>query len=639
MGTPITVTTRIFHRTARAVSNDEFVAAVQAVAVPRFPRARPHIMRGVGLAISGGVDSMALAFLCNRAKLRDPWLRISDNLIQYFICLVVDHRLREGSTEEAKNVVRVLKERIGLKAEVLGISWDEFVGKDNAISPKDLPNLETAARQLRYRSLGNGCRRWDMASLFAAHHQDDQYETVLMRLLSGHGYRGLRGMRAATDIPECYDLHGLYQSGFVDDQLRRSPFYNMNPTRHQQRHMRRNLRDDIDYHLLQTEMYRGLRSNTQPFFDEYDEIARGSKRAPPLQPLDVEDGGIQIYRPLLHFGKDRLIATCLENDIPWFEDHTNTDQTLTLRNAVRYMSRNHDLPVALQKPAILRLAEVCENKVAREEAAAERFMDRVVIHNIELNAGTAVVEVPSMPLPRFPTHSAASPARRQKRLEQYRRIAALMIRKLIAIVTPEREITPVGNLDYLVSLLFPSLIGDDMDPTRPTHRGPPKAYVICGVHFIPLIGDFPIRWLISRAPHASNVKRPTQYFHPLHTRLRSRHRYSNRWKFPAGWSPWLLFDGRYWVRIKSRLPTGVCVEPFEPEHQKGFREGLGDDGARNELALKLKRYAPGKVRYTLPAIYALFDVSYLLQGENHFERMVRMLAEEEASVVVGEMGG
>jgi hypothetical protein len=155
-------------------------------------------------------------------------------------------------------------------------------------------------------------------------------------------------------------------------------------------------------------------------------------------------------------------------------------------------------------------------------------------------------------------------------------------------------------------MLFPSLV-DEGDPPEP------KAYVICGVHFIPLVGDFPLRWLLARAPHVSNVPRPFVASHGLALAKRiSKH--PSTWK-PESWAEARLFDGRYWIRISHRLPCTVRVAPFEPEHQKPFREAL-DDRSKNDLLSMLRKYAPGKIRYTLPAIYSIYDVRNLLAGGN-----------------------
>jgi hypothetical protein len=133
------------------------------------------------------------------------------------------------------------------------------------------------------------------------------------------------------------------------------------------------------------------------------------------------------------------------------------------------------------------------------------------------------------------------------------------------------------------------------------------------VHFTPLLSpDYPLRWLLSRAPHVSNVPRPSCTFPELPFTKRLAH-HPSAWK-TLGWSGTKLFDGRYWIRLLHRLPCQLRVAPFEAEHHKPFREALGDEREKRELAALLRRYAPGKTRYTLPGIYAVVDVSGLLKG-------------------------
>ncbi|KAH6851048.1 hypothetical protein B0I37DRAFT_127581 [Chaetomium sp. MPI-CAGE-AT-0009] len=595
----------VLHRGARAITPNEFLDALAATCVPRFPQARPRSQRPIALAISGGVDSMALAYLCSRIRPTNEWFKVVDHPISSPFAVIVNHELRQGSDIEADNVAAATR-KLGIKSHVMKVRWDEVLPEGT--NPNDVPNVETLARYLRYRRLGTFCKLSHMATLFTAHHEDDQYETVMMRLLSGHGYRGLQGMRPATDIPECYDLHGVYQSGFVDDQRREDPFYNIVPNDRERRTLKRGLRNEVDPAVIAREIEAGLRTDVgTAYLDDYDGIAMGSKRAPPLPPLEIEDGGVMVYRPLLRFSKDRLIATCLENNIPWFEDHTNSDRTLTMRNAVRYMRQNHKLPVALQKPSILRLAERCQKRVASAEAEAVRLLDRVLIHEFGSNAGTTVVTFPQFYFPTAPRRSSASPAARQRRIAHYRHIAALLIRRLLTMVTPERELSQPAQLSHLVSMLFPHLAGPDSTPP------PPKPYVICSVLFTPLFNPaYPVRWLLTRAPHASNVPRPEATFPEL-VFGRRLGRAPAAWKW-MDWSGTRTFDGRFWIRLLHRLPCRIRVAPFEVEHYKPFREALAGDKERKELAAVLRRYAPGKTRYTLPAIYATVDVSQLLKG-------------------------
>ena len=579
---------------------------------PNSPISNADSLLLLALAISGGVDSMALAFLCAQTKKYHPFLKISDNPVSQFLGLIIDHKLRDGSRAEAEAVRKVLINKMKMRAEIQPLKWRDSFGVEIA-NPSALPNLETQARRLRYRRLGLSMYFRRIGSVFFAHHEDDQYETVLMRLMLGHGYRGLRGMLAEQDIPECQDMHGVYQSGFVDDQLDRDPFYNMVPTKHSKRAVRDELRGEIDQAILAQEIMQGARADLDWSYVGDEAGERTPKWAPPLSTMTIEDGGTKVYRPLLEFPKDRLIATCLENDIPWFEDHTNTDPTFTTRNTLRYLARNHQLPVALQKPSILELAARCKQRVGQEEAEAERWLSRMTVRDFEPNAGTVVIQMPEFALPRASRTYLRCSVRRKKRLEHYRAIANVLFRKLISMVTPEAVITLPNYLD-VVSLLCPSLSDDGAD------KRPPKAFTSNGVYFIPLIGDHPVRWYLCRAPHvdkASPAKEQPTVTYPFRPIRKRWHLEVRQWKM-SDWYRWGLFDGRYWVRIRHRFPCRISIAPFKVEHYKSFKEALGSRDARKDLERRLRRYAPGKVRWTLPAIYAHQDVTQIMQKNDYW---------------------
>lgn len=132
-------------------------------------------------AVSGGSDSMALALLAaGWAKARNGRL----------VALVVDHRLRRGSTAEARRVRSWLQAR-GIACRVL--TW---TGR------KPATGLQAAARAARYRLLSDWCRRNGVLHLMTAHTRDDQAETFLLRLERGSGPDGLAGMAAAAEGPD-----------------------------------------------------------------------------------------------------------------------------------------------------------------------------------------------------------------------------------------------------------------------------------------------------------------------------------------------------------------------------------------------------------------------------------------------------
>jgi len=119
--------------------------------------------RHVALAVSGGSDSMALLRLSAQwASTHHPGLRLS--------VLTVDHGLRAAAAEEAATVGR-WAEALGLPHHVL--RWE---------GPKPESGIQARARAARYGLLTGWCRAEGAGLLLTGHTQDDQAETVLMRL-------------------------------------------------------------------------------------------------------------------------------------------------------------------------------------------------------------------------------------------------------------------------------------------------------------------------------------------------------------------------------------------------------------------------------------------------------------------------
>lgn len=132
----------------------------------------------VAVALSGGPDSMALAWLVARASLRSGCA---------VHMLTVDHGLRPGSAAEAARVAAAVGDWPGVRHEILRLAMAE--DEKTAIMEK--------ARGMRYEAMAAYCRARDISSLFLAHHLDDQAETFLFRLAKGSGLDGLAAMRPA----------------------------------------------------------------------------------------------------------------------------------------------------------------------------------------------------------------------------------------------------------------------------------------------------------------------------------------------------------------------------------------------------------------------------------------------------------
>ena len=124
-------------------------------------------------AISGGPDSLALAFFCKCIS------KIYNTKIQYYL---VDHKLRKESTKEANKVLQILK-KFKINCKIL--TWK---GK----KPKS--NIQSIARNKRYALLANECKKNKIPFLLLGHHIDDLYENFLLRILRGSGLKGLVSM-------------------------------------------------------------------------------------------------------------------------------------------------------------------------------------------------------------------------------------------------------------------------------------------------------------------------------------------------------------------------------------------------------------------------------------------------------------
>ncbi len=133
----------------------------------------------IGVAVSGGPDSLALLLLA--AKARPGEVEAA----------TVDHGLRPESAAEAA-MVADLCETLGVPHRILVADWIR--------SPTS--NIQAEARAMRYRLLNDWAIERGLSAVATAHHADDQAETLLMRLARGAGVGGLGGTRKRRALSE-----------------------------------------------------------------------------------------------------------------------------------------------------------------------------------------------------------------------------------------------------------------------------------------------------------------------------------------------------------------------------------------------------------------------------------------------------
>lgn len=132
----------------------------------------------VGVAVSGGADSVALLRVL---------LELRGELGLVLSVAHFNHKIRGAEADADQEFVAELARQFDLLFH-LGSGDAPFSAQQHGLS------LETAARELRHAWFAQLVREGKAGKIATAHTQDDQAETVLMRILRGAGTRGLAGI-------------------------------------------------------------------------------------------------------------------------------------------------------------------------------------------------------------------------------------------------------------------------------------------------------------------------------------------------------------------------------------------------------------------------------------------------------------
>ena len=130
------------------------------------------------VAFSGGLDSTALLFLCNKA--------LKQKKISNLKAIHINHNLSKNSDDWQQHCESFCRSN--------NIEFESFV--------VEVPNLrssiESQARQARYKIFESLLDENDQILL--AHHRDDVFETILLRLFRGTGVDGLSGLNEKRSL-------------------------------------------------------------------------------------------------------------------------------------------------------------------------------------------------------------------------------------------------------------------------------------------------------------------------------------------------------------------------------------------------------------------------------------------------------
>ena len=134
------------------------------------------------LAVSGGMDSVAMMSVLAELKEQWHWELIIGH---------IDHGLRPNQDESESRLCANLAQSYGLQYLEKKISLKTPSENNRKTQPH---SLESLAREKRYEILEYWADEMACNAICTAHHESDQAETILYRMLTGSGIRGLRGI-------------------------------------------------------------------------------------------------------------------------------------------------------------------------------------------------------------------------------------------------------------------------------------------------------------------------------------------------------------------------------------------------------------------------------------------------------------
>ena len=485
----------------------------------------------------------------------------------------------------------------GIPCTILTLQWPE------GVCPNRVPNFESLARRMRYQALGSACRDRRIQSLFVAHHRDDQVETVFLRLAQGHRGIGLKGIQPVAELPECWGIHGVHQSGEkeLEDWL--------NSKSGQDEMMQLSLKRS-----KVSRSHMGKRFWLHSQSSQHEELLKKSDPSPCF-----EDGGINIYRPLLGFSKKRLEATCRRREIAWIEDETNSNPRLTLRNAIRHILKGSKMPHMLLNESILKLQERVQRKWLIRLTTASELLEKCNIMFLDTRSAGLAVRFSS----RIRDNKYLFDEDQESNEANMQYLAALLLRRMVEFVTPQETVS-LQSLEFAVDAIFPDI--KDPISTIADKTIKPSKFTAAGVSFVRIDSPLPtspeiasqnlldpkFAWVLTRQPIASSSKIPPIQINPQ-TSLQNHASPSTHISHPK-YSPntaaaavpkFHLWDGRFWLRVHNPFPFPLIIRHLHPADLISLRASSQPKAHLDSLTELLREAAPGKIRFTLPVIAEL----------------------------------
>jgi len=463
------------------------------------------------------------------------------------------------------------------------MAWPE------GIDPLSLSDFESRARRNRYRMLAQLAVRNGIRGFFLGHHQDDQVETILMRMIRTEHPTSfaLQGMIDMSSMPYCDDIWGVHS---------------------EQRTL-----------LVEQVVSQSMERQTLPSYSRF------LKTMPPSNtPINTLDGKIRIpggsmiglYRPLLGFSKASLVETCKQNSVPYIVDPTNADPKLTMRNAVRHLRNTTILPRALGSERILQLRRRSVRRVEETLRAGEDLARSARILSMDLRSGTAVIRLPDT----IPALLGSSPAMVGNALSRILRLVSPIAHDESSSILSEAML---AHLQQSGALLGPRAghVVPEAQRGSPYVRVTAMNKVLIEASHQHLNGDlWETTWQISRQPMREAESEAMENSFELIQKStlprlseqeddtvlpRTMSEHQRRKSMP--WSKHVFWDNRYWMRVQTQETANLqafAVRPYCKDDVPSVEARLKkhDMAVWRSFSSIVSNTARGKIRYTLPVI-------------------------------------
>ncbi|HEX3581042.1 MAG TPA: tRNA lysidine(34) synthetase TilS [Thermoanaerobaculia bacterium] len=316
------------------------------------------------VALSGGFDSTALLLVVSEI----PGFEI--------VAAHVNHRLRGDESDGDERFVRSLCERLNVQCVV----------EDGTLDPErvKVAGIEAAAREVRIARLQAIREQVNAKYIATAHQKNDQAETVLMRLFTGSGLAGLRGIHAIRDDGIIRPLLGVARAeieAFLRDrgETPRADRMNADP-----RFLRVRIRKTLSEY--EPSVVDNLASIAERAQERWPSVERAIDEAEDVDATDDETRfrtlpeDPWLRRALLHRHIHRLDPQARDvsrSDLERIEEHLETLQRLTVTKSLELVASPLRLRKIPHRTPPFEYALVAGERVFIEEIEATMTVDRV----------------------------------------------------------------------------------------------------------------------------------------------------------------------------------------------------------------------------------------------------------------------